>query len=287
MELLTEPSPARTSNTFSTLLFVNECLLDEERTLALRAAIRRTVRPGDVVVEAGTGSGILALFAAEAGAGKVFAVDVDPESLALAERSVRASAHADRIEIVEADAREFRTAAPADVVIVEMLDTGLITEMQAPVLNALRRHNVIGPRTRVLPEGVRCCVELVEYDFDFYGFTMPLIVQARNAGVQARVRMPLSEKIVYREVAFAGRIPTAVDESLTVRVGKGGVLNAVRLSTETILCRDFSIWETSDMNMPVIVPVGPLEVKRGDEVQLSIGYIMACGYSSLDIRASL
>jgi len=280
------PPSAVAPNTFSSLLFVNECLLDEDRTNALRAAIRRKVKPGDVVVDAGTGSGILALFAAEAGAKKVYAVDVDPVALNLARRSIEASAYADRIEVIQADLKEFELPVPADVVIMEMLDTGLIAELQAPALNALRRHRVIGPQTRMVPERAKCSIELVEYDFDFYGFTLPLVVQARNSGVQQRVRQPLSEPVIYREVDFGSKIAITVDESVRLRVERVGTLNALRLRTQTVLCDGVAVWETSDMNMPVIVPVGPMQVHRGEEVTVAVHYFMGCGYASLDIQVS-
>jgi len=56
---------------FSSLLFVDECLLDEKRIKKFKSAIKESVRSGDIVVDAGTGSGIIALFAARAGARKL------------------------------------------------------------------------------------------------------------------------------------------------------------------------------------------------------------------------
>jgi predicted RNA methylase len=282
------PGTAFTMNnkTFNSLLFINECLLDEERTGALRTAIRRRVHAGDTVLDAGTGSGILALFAAEAGAKKVYAVDIDPEALWLAQQSTQASPYHDRIEIVEADIHQFTMASPVDVVIMEMLDTGLIAEQQAPALNSLRRHQAIGPRTKIVPQGVRCSLEAVEFDFDFYGFSMPLTIQARNHGAQKRVRKVLTDRAIYLEVDFGTHICTRVEKTLTMTARHPGVLNALRLGTETVLADDFSIWETTDMNMPIIIPTERIDVEAGDRIKMSIQYTMGRGFKSFEASVS-
>ena len=58
--------------------FPYTCLRDRRRTAALAAVVTATVRPGDVVLDAGSGTGILALYAARAGASRVHAVETDP-----------------------------------------------------------------------------------------------------------------------------------------------------------------------------------------------------------------
>src|SRR5262249_40968228 len=146
------------------------CLKDLPRTTAFRRAVDAVVSPGDVVVDAGSGTGIMAFFAAEAGAARIYAVEISPLLADFLRVSVRRNGLSDRVRVVCGDATEAILPAAVDVVICELIDTGLIEEMQVEVLNALRMRGVIGPRTKLVPGRYSTFLELVDFDDCFYGF---------------------------------------------------------------------------------------------------------------------
>ena len=58
--------------------FHHSMLADELRTTSFLSAIKSSVKPGDVVVDIGTGTGVLSVFAAKAGASRVYAIEREP-----------------------------------------------------------------------------------------------------------------------------------------------------------------------------------------------------------------
>src|SRR5438309_6758335 len=159
---------------WSDVEYVYRCLADVERTDAFQKSIELAVKPGDVVLDLGSGSGIMALLAARAGAGRVFAVEVGPYLSRISRHVFDESGYGATIESLRIDARKLDlTQVPKpDVVTCEMITTGLIGEMQAPVLSALKRSGIIDRQTRLIPAELTTSVALVNADFAFYGFDL-------------------------------------------------------------------------------------------------------------------
>lgn len=59
------------------------------------------VRPGDVVLDVGTGSGILAVAAVKLGAARCLALDVDPQAVRVARDNAARNGVAERVQVVE------------------------------------------------------------------------------------------------------------------------------------------------------------------------------------------
>lgn len=114
-------------------------LLDTERTGQFRRAVHAAVRPGDVVVDVGCGTGVLAFFACQAGARHVYAIDEGP-IIGLARDLAAANGFADRVTFLHSGSWAAEVPEPADVVVSETLwNFGLGEGMVASLADASAR----------------------------------------------------------------------------------------------------------------------------------------------------
>lgn len=82
-------------------------------------ALRRTVRPGSVVVDVGSGTGIWALYACTLGARRVFAIEPD-DVIGLAADAATANGFDDRITFIQRNVDQAVIDEPADVVVADL-----------------------------------------------------------------------------------------------------------------------------------------------------------------------
>ncbi len=141
-------------------------LRDEARNAAFERAIQRAVRPGDRVLDIGTGSGLLAMIAARAGAGEVVACEKDPLLADAALHIVRRNGLSDRIRVVAASSQDLDPADDAvgtfDVIIGEMLGNDVLHEGMLPTMKDAATR-LLRPGGRMVPPVAEVRIALCDW----------------------------------------------------------------------------------------------------------------------------
>lgn len=124
-------------------------LRDRIRNEAYQRAIDHLVKPGHAVLDMGAGTGILSLFAAAAGARKVYAVE-RTEMARVARKIVDRNGFADRIEVLQSDLEDAVLPEKVDVIVSEWMGGfGVDENMIAPLVMA--RDRWLKPGGTIVP----------------------------------------------------------------------------------------------------------------------------------------
>lgn len=266
------------------------CLKDRERTLALRTAVDGVVRPGDRVIDVGAGTGILSFFAARAGAASVHAVEIDPLLATCLRQSISANCLDDRVFVVEGDVAHVPLPGGVDVVLAEIVDTGLIDEQIVPALNALRRRGVIAAHTRVVPRGYRTTLTPVATAHDYYGFTItapkhewPFYADDQRWHPTGVTDAASPVTICHLDLS-RGPIEVSVCGSAMLDVDSRVAINAIRIAGTLDLAPGMSLGATPSLNGDKIIHLPAI---ASDRVALSWSYEMGGGLASLQISCDV
>lgn len=137
-------------------------LRDQRRNDAYQAAIERTVKPGDHVLEVGSGSGLLAMMAARAGAAHVVTCEMNRAVADTARRIVAANGFADRVTVVakiSSGVNPGDLPRPADIFVSELIDDWMIGDGVLEVVEDVTAR-LLRPGARIIPEAIEARVAL-------------------------------------------------------------------------------------------------------------------------------
>lgn len=265
------------------------CLIDNQRTQKFNQAIESSVNKGDVVVDIGSGTGILSFFAARAGARKIYAIEIDPVNCRYLKNSIKANNLGHLIEVIEGDVVDVTFPEVPDVIIAELIETGLMDEMQASVINKLHDRKLIGPKTILIPKKYETYIELVEIENNFYGFKImspihnwPNYISEKDGWLPLKAKS-LTPPILVKQIDFSrGQVDLSVNETVKFNSIKPGKINAIKISGNISLTDNITLGATNSLNGDKYIPIEELE--NEGRLRLNISYKMAGGLSSFSVR---
>lgn len=191
-------------------------LLDTVRCNAYREAVRRVVRPGDIVVDIGAGTGLLSLFAVEAGAKHVYALEMSAIA-DIAGQIIASNNMQDRITLIRR--KSTRTTLPClgDVLVTETLSIlGFDTENTCEFIADAKRR-LLKPEARIIPQTSDTYLMPVQsdafgigqlpsrmYDFDFSPLRRARYSrQAIHTEVSGKSVLELAEPVRHWHIDFS------------------------------------------------------------------------------------
>ncbi|WP_303977171.1 tetratricopeptide repeat protein [Dongia mobilis] len=268
---------------------------DDERNIAYSEALARAIRPGDTVFEIGTGSGIIAMMAARAGAGRVVTCEVLPVMADAAREIVVRNGYGDRITVINKKSTQLRLGEDlperADIFVSELINVGML----APNMLSIIRHareNLVKPEGRIIPEAATIYGALLQCDHlarinpvgSIAGFDMSGMDQFRSPGyAQIDLAADPHQKLSDRFVALSFDFRTDMKEvdshrlTVTVTVTEAGLCHGVAFWFDLhlfdgIVFHSDSPARTNHWKQAMHFFATPIPVQPGDELTLVAGY---------------
>lgn len=260
---------------------------DEIRNRCYRAAFARHL-PGQVVVDVGTGPmAILAQLAVEAGARKVYAIDLLEQTATAARRRVAELGLSDRIEVIQGDAATVTLPEPVDWCISEIVGAIGGSEGAAAIINGARRllaepANMLPRRSLTLIAAASIDDDVssrgfsdiaghyVERIFDAVGRPFDLRLCLKNLPDEAIV----STEAPFEDLDYTRQVPLNDEHQIVLRVTQAsritGFVVWLRLFVDTDLAVD--ILESRASWIPVYLPALPqgVDARPGDCIRLTV-----------------
>jgi SAM-dependent methyltransferase len=257
-------------------------LADEPRLGAFREAILKLVPTGSHVVELGGGTGVLSFYAGK-NARKVVCVERLSNTADVARRLLHDNG-AHNVEVVEADALNWLPKEPVDVLICEMLHSGLLREKQVQVLSAFKaRHRARFGKDvpRIIPEASILAVQPIHQPYDFGGYRAPVPLFF-TAGAASNT-VELGRPIVYAALDYVRDYSAHLSCDQILTIEEPGTLNALRFVTKNVVGifpneRRSADWHMHYLSLPL---AQPLAVHRGDRVRVCFAYDAGCSIEAL------
>lgn len=277
-------------------------LNDQVRTSRFLDGIREVVRPTDIVVDIGTGTGVFAIAAAQAGARHVYAVEASGIAN-LARQAFEANGLADRITLIQGWSSQVSLPERADVLISEMVGTDPMGDYVLEVMLDARKR-LLKPDARMVPGRVRVFglpvaippAELARHSFtaetardwrSWYGIDFSPFVEAAERSEQffsikpqlAREWQTFSEPVLLDDIDLMAIEELQLQKTSGATATSSGELNGLLVyfetefgPTTTFSVHPAEVGDDSFRYNAVWILEQPLSLRAGDRFALTFRY---------------
>ena len=277
-----------------------DMLSDTRRNDAFEKAISKVATEKSRALDIGTGSGLLAMMAARAGAASVLACEENSDLANVAERIVEANGYGDNIRVVNKRSDQLEEGddfeQKFDLIVSEILDSGGLGE---GILSSLRqaKREMGRPDVKIIPAGISLKAHLIEFPErnrvnpikDISGFDLSIFNEFRVSDTYVPVDLkhedylPLSEVFNLRAYDFYNIHALEIDfdnpevDSIQVEIRQEGQVQAVAFWFDLHMDEDDSYstgpgGELDHWLQAVYFFEEPKDVSKGDQVAIKALY---------------
>lgn len=263
---------------------------DGVRMDAYARAIAKAVKPGHVVVDLGSGTGIFALLAAKAGARRVHAVETNPAVWLLRDLAAE-NGLSDRIQIHHASSFDVELPEPADVIVSDLRAS---YPLHDSVLASLRdaRGRWLAANGVFLPSHDRLMVAAIEYErfwsvlergwtsFERRGLSAAAARQAMvnstygDDGAPIMWSQVLTTTEAWAELRYGEDSQQVIHSSVELAVKRGGTAHAMALWFDATIIEGVGFSNAPGNELVykrIILPfAAPIVLEVGDIVKLTL-----------------
>jgi protein arginine N-methyltransferase 1 len=269
-------------------------IADKIRMEAYRKAIIETVKPGDIVLDLGTGLGILAFLSCQAGAQKVYAIE-QSQIISVANQICWANGFQDKVTFIKDHSMKVKLPETVDVIITEILGTFALDENILPSIIDARDRFLKSPTPtppgrgrKLIPSKIELFLAAIEskahysavefWDSPLYGISFKP-ARAEIAKIPHAIRIKesecLSDAVSLKRFDLQMTNEITLDEKISFKIKKTGILHGwggwfeVQLTPNISISTSPAVSETHWKNIffPSIVP---MRVNAGDVINLHI-----------------
>ena len=266
---------------------------DEERNQAYDLALRRAVQPGDLVLEIGTGSGLVAMMAARAGAGRVVSCEVLPLMADIAREVIDKNGLSERITVITKKSTQLQVGGElpdrADVFVSELINIGMMSPNMIPVLQHAREA-LLKPGARIIPAAAIVYGALIEAPQlarinpvrQIAGFDLSPLDKLRSPGyaqidLAADLVRQVSQPFKALEFDFRRNMPEHDARLLQVTATSAGIAHGIAfwfdlLMDEETTYSSASTARTNHWKQAAEFFPQPIAVQPGDRLMVIVAY---------------